>query len=200
MSKAIGGRRCKATLPTGERCRNQAVNGSVEQLCTWHLRPESRGPGGNNAVHGFFAKSDTKRLAGVTRKSPVEFIRQGGLDVKPKSEIQVREREMDLHPLLPGDVGADTAIAGLVHKMEIIDKLIFQARERGLDVVRLLELYTLSSSRLSKLLRDRQALDSEETDLDQLIDAALDYAEEEMALGAKGDLGTKGALSTGGEE
>ena len=181
MSKAIGGRRCKATLPTGRRCRKQAVNGTVEQLCIWHLRPESRGPAGNNAVHGFFAKGNPKRLAGVTRMSPVEFIRQGGLEVKPKSDITVRERETDLHPPAPGDVGSDTAIAGLVHKMEIIDKLIFQASERGLDVVRLLDLYTLSSSRLSKLLRDRQALHSEDTDLDQLIDAALDYAEEQTA-------------------
>ena len=178
MPKWISGRRCKARLPTGERCRKQAVNGAKEQLCTWHLRPESRGPGGNRFRHGFFAKGDMGRLAGVTRGSPVEFIRKGGLEVKPKSDIQVRERETDLHPLAPGDVGANTAIAGLVQKMEIMHELIFQASERGLDVVRLLDLYTLGSSRLSKLLRDRQALDSEETDLDQLIDAALDYAEE----------------------
>ncbi len=181
MSKGISGRRCKARLPTGERCRKQAVNGRVEQLCIWHLRPESRGPAGNCFRHGFYAKGDMGRLAGVTRGSPVEFIRKGGLEVMSKSDIKVRAREMDLHPLCPGDVGADTAIACLVHKMEIMHELIFQASERGLDVVRLLDLYTLGSSRLSKMLRDRQALDSEDTDLDQLIDAALDYAEEQTA-------------------
>jgi hypothetical protein len=61
--------------------------------------------------------------------------------------------------------------------MEIIDKLIFQASRRGLDIVRLLELYTLASSRLARMLRDRQALDAEDTDLERLIDAALDYVE-----------------------
>ena len=95
----------------------------------------------------------------------------------PPANIEVRERQMDLHPPEPKEVDADTAIAGLVHKMEIIDKLIFEASERGLDVVRLLEIYTMASSRLAKMLRDRQALEAEDSDLERLIDAALDYAE-----------------------
>jgi len=70
-------------------------------------------------------------------------------------DMQVCERETDLHPLVPRDVAAGTAIATLVHKMEFIDKLIFRASERDLDVARLLQPYTLSSSSLANELRDR---------------------------------------------
>lgn len=177
MLSSVSGRRCQARLPGGERCRNMAVNGRVEALCGWHANPENRGPSGNGVKHGFYVKGETDRLDWVGREPPVDVVRLGGLEAMPESDIKVREREMDLHPPEPKRVDADTAIAGLVHKMEIIDKLIFQASERGLDVVRLLELYTLASSRLARMLRDRQALESEDSDLERLIDAALEYAE-----------------------
>ena len=177
MRSRASGRRCQARLPNGERCRNMAVNGRVEALCVWHAHPESKGPPGNRVKHGFYVKGETDRLDWVGREPPVDVVRLGGLEAMSESEIKVRKREMDLHPPAPKEVDADTAIAGLVHKMEIIDKLIFEASARGLDVVRLLELYTLASSRLARMLRDRQALESEDSDLERLIDAALDYAE-----------------------
>jgi hypothetical protein len=154
-----------------------AVNGSADLLCSWHADPENRGSSGNNVKHGFHARGSTDRLAWVGRESPAEVVRLGGLEAMPGSDIKVRQRGIDLHPPAPEKVDADIAIAGLVHKMEIIDKLLFQASQRGLDVVRLLELYTLASSRLAKMLRHRQALQSEDTDLEHLMEAALAYAE-----------------------
>jgi hypothetical protein len=154
-----------------------AVNGRAEALCVWHAQPESKGPPGNSVKHGFYVKGETDRLDWVGREAPSDVVQLGGLRAMPPASIEVRERQMDLHPPEPKEVDADTAIAGLVHKMEIIDKLIFQASERGLDVVRLLEIYTMASSRLAKMLRDRQALEAEDSDLERLIDAALDYAE-----------------------
>ena len=154
-----------------------AVNGRAEALCVWHAHPESKGPPGNCVKHGFYVKGETDRLDWVGREAPSDVVQLGGLRAMPPANIEVRERQMDLHPPEPKEVDADTAIAGLVHKMEIIDKLIFEASERGLDVVRLLEIYTLASSRLAKMLRDRQALEAEDSDLERLIDAALDYAE-----------------------
>jgi hypothetical protein len=98
------------------------MNGRAEALCIWHAEPEKRGVPANRVKHGFYAKGETERLAWVGREAPADFVQLGGLITMPESDIDVREREMDLHPLAPREVDADVAIAGLVHKMEIIDQ------------------------------------------------------------------------------
>jgi hypothetical protein len=177
MSRRISGRRCEARLPNGRRCRGAAMNGTAEALCAPHANLAPHPRRGGRAKHGFFATGGAKQLAWVGREAPADVVRMGGLEAMAEPDIKVRPREIDLHPLAPGEVDVDTAIAGLTHKMEIIDQLIFEARARDLDVVRLLELYTLATSRLARMVRDRLATTTGDTDLDRLIASALDYAQ-----------------------
>jgi len=63
----------------------------------------------------------------------------------------------------PTGVTIDEAIAGLVDKMTRLDEIIATAKN-GEYVIRLFELYTQASSRLSRMLRDRRALSGEAAD------------------------------------
>jgi hypothetical protein len=151
------GRQCTARRKDGERCRQLAVSGSPQQLCAYHAtgrlpHHESRG----NLQHGFYARDDQGKLEYLRRVSPAEFIRGRGLALQQDGPLEVREREMDLHPLDPGQTDTNVAIAGLLHKMEILDALIFRAKEHGLEITTLLALYLQASTRLGHLLRQRQ--------------------------------------------
>jgi hypothetical protein len=64
----------------------------------------------------------------------------------------------------PSQVTIDDAIAGLVDKMTRLDEIIARTEGNGEYLVRLFELYTQASSRLSRLLRDRRALSGEAAD------------------------------------
>ena len=63
----------------------------------------------------------------------------------------------------PTEITIDQAIAGLVDKMTRLDQIIVEAHN-GEYILRLFELYTQASSRLSRMLRDRRALSGEAAD------------------------------------
>jgi hypothetical protein len=140
------------------------VNGSKEQLCAYHANerlPRSRSR--RNLRHGFYTKDDRDELEYLRRVAPADFVRGRGLAAQ-KNPLGVREREIDLHPVDPDQSDVNVAIAGVLHKMEILDALIFRAKEHGLDITTLLGLYLRGSSRLGQLLRDRYEMSREDSD------------------------------------
>ncbi len=159
-SLSRGGRRCVAMLADGTRCTKRAVNGSEAQLCRSHSGGKREGRKGAPR-HGFYAGEGNEGFEYLMRVSPEEYVRQGGVGVGAGNSLGIRERAVDLHPLDPGDAAMDVAIAGLTHKMEILDALIFRAKEQELDVVQLLSLYVGASTRLGRLVRDREELAKE---------------------------------------
>jgi uncharacterized protein YjcR len=87
----------------------------------------------------------------------------------------------------PDAVTIEQAIAGLVDKMTRIDGLIEAATANGSQphdrVIRLFEIYTKASSRLSRLLRDKRDLSGEADDsINEAIAAALDELSEEWGI------------------
>ena len=149
------GRQCTARRKDGQRCRQLAVAGSPDQLCAYHAgarlpREESK----RNLQHGFHARDDGGRLEYLRRVSPADFVRGRGLALQ-EGPLGVREREIDLHPVDPEQSDINVAIAGLLHKMEILDALIFRAREHDLEITALLALYLQATTRLGHLLRER---------------------------------------------
>jgi hypothetical protein len=175
------GRRCTAQRKDGSRCRQLAISGSPDQLCAYHAGaslPSDRSR--RNLQHGFHARDDGGRLEYLRRVSPAEFVRGRGLALQERP-LGVREREIDLHPIDPEQSDANTAIAGLLHKMEILDALIFRAREHGLDITTLLALYLQASTRLGHLLRERYEMSSAAgDDLLRLLERANAELEKEQ--------------------
>ncbi len=131
-SSGRGRRRCVAILANGTRRTQTEMNGSDEQLCRSHTGTRNASRKGAPR-HGFRAKEENEGFEYLRRVSPEEYVRQGGVGMGSGNSLGIRERSMDVHPLEPGDVGMDVAIAGLAHKMEILDALIFRARERELE-------------------------------------------------------------------
>jgi hypothetical protein len=156
------GQQCVAINADGQRCRRKALNGLDAPLCGGHAPGHRRGSQGR-LQHGYYAK-DKSPLEYLRRVRPEDYVRGGGLALTEENPIGIREREMDLHPPQPEQADLDLAIAELLHKMEILDALIFRAKEHDLDIVRLLELYLPATTRLGKLIGERHALASNETD------------------------------------
>ena len=157
------GRQCSAVRADGRRCRRRALNGLEEPLCADHgpgRRPHAPG----YIRHGFYDKGQDPRLEYLRRVRPEDYIRAGGLALTKGTPIGIRERKPDLHPPQPDQVDGNVAIAALVYKMEILDALIFRAREHGLDIVNLLSLYLVATTRLATLIRKRHAMSSSEND------------------------------------
>jgi hypothetical protein len=100
--------------------------------------------------------------------------------MRPTEEnpLGIREREMDLHPVDPAQADVDVAIAGLLHKMEILDALIFRAKEHGLDITTLISLYLKATGRLGRLLMERHEMEIDRDDdlllLLEMANAQLD--------------------------
>jgi len=157
------GRQCSAVLANGRRCRQKALNGLDKPLCSRHT--PGRKPHAHGYVrHGFYDKGQDPRLEYLRRVRPEDYIQAGGLALTKGTPISIRERELDLHPPQPEQMDVNVAIAALVHKMEILDALIFRAREHGLDIANLLSLYLVSTARLGTLIRERHAMSSNEND------------------------------------
>jgi hypothetical protein len=171
------GRQCSAIRADGQRCRQKAVNGLEEPLCPVHASKPKGNPTGN-PQHGFYSRGDVPGLEYLRRVAPDDFVRSGGLAVAKGEPLGIREREMELHPLEPERTDIDVAIAALVHKMEILDALIFRSKEHGLDLVTLLSLYLTATTRLGNLIRQRQAMSSNESeDLMRLLEEANEMLE-----------------------
>jgi hypothetical protein len=151
------GHQCTATRADGQRCRSRACNGRDVPLCSDHTPGRRANPGGP-IRHGFLAQGRDPRLEYLRRVRPEDYIRSGGLALAQQSPIGIRQREMDLHPLQPDQVDINVAIADLVHKMEILDALIFRAREYDLDIGYPLSLYLPATTRLGQLIAERHAL------------------------------------------
>jgi hypothetical protein len=174
------GRQCTALRKDGNRCRQKAVNGTTQQLCVYHAgqglpRENSR----TNLKHGYYARDDKGKLDYLRRVPPAEFVRGRGLGLQ-QDPLGVRQREIDLHPVDPEQGDVNTAIAGLLHKMEILDALIFRAKEHDLDIVHLLAIYLQASTRFGNLLRERYEMArAEDDDLLRLLERANAELEKE---------------------
>jgi hypothetical protein len=166
------GRPCTALRSDGSPCRHKAINGLPEQLCSVHAgltgkRRQAR------YRHGFYAQEDAEQLEYLRRVRPEAFVRQGGLALEEGQPLGIRDRDRDLHPVDPAMADLDVAIAGLLHKMEILDALIFRAKEHGLEIMTLLALYLGASSKLGRLIVERDQLSNEENhDLLALLERA----------------------------
>lgn len=109
----------------------------------------------------------------LRRVQPEEYVERGGLALLEERPLGIRDRERDLHPPDPEEADVDLAIAALLHKMEILDALIFHAREHGLEITTLIGLYLRACSQLGGLIGDRHALESQENgDLMRLLERA----------------------------
>ena len=165
----------------GERCRRKAINGLEEPLCPVHASEQKDNTSGNPR-HGFYSQGEVPAFEYLRRVRPDDFVRGGGLVSTKEKSLDIREREMDLHPLEPERTDIDVAIAALVHKMEILDALIFQAKEHGLDITTLLSLYLIATTRLGNLIVERHEMSSNEgDDLMRL----LEWANEMLDSGAR---------------
>lgn len=129
--------KCTAHTRSGRSCRAWAVQGSDPPRCAAHR--------------------DIQR--------PV--TPEAGTNCEPE---QV-SAEPDFYPRDPTEVTIDGAIAGLADKMRRLDAIIAgYDKVQGSDwppdsvLIRLFGLYTLASSRLSRLLRDRRALSGQAAD------------------------------------
>jgi hypothetical protein len=167
------GRQCTARRKDGSRCRQLAVNGSSERLCVYHTDQRLASEKSRRRLrHGYYAKDDKGKLDYLRRLPPAEIVRSGGLGTRDNA-LGVREREIDLHPVDPEQGDVNTAIAGLLHKMEILDALIFRAKEHDLDIVHLLAIYLQASTRFGHLLRERYEMSrGEDDDLLRLLERA----------------------------
>ena len=138
--------RCSAKTASGHPCRAWAVHDTDPPLCSAHgggKRPVGAPQGNRNAEkHGWYSQQ---------RPSP---------DASPDSNPSASS---GFYSSDPTDVTIDEAIAGLVDKMTRLDEIIVTAKN-GEYVIRLFELYTQASSRLSRMLRDRRALSGEAAD------------------------------------
>ena len=175
------GRQCSAVRADGERCRQKAVNGLEELLCPVHVS-EHKGNTSGNPRHGFYSQGEVSGFECLRRVGPDDFVRGGGLVSAREKPLEIREREMDLHSLEPERTDIGVAIAALVHKMEILDALIFRAKEHSLDITTLLSLCLAATTRLGNLIWERHAMSSNEgDDLMRLLQRAnemLDSGEE----------------------
>ncbi len=157
------GRPCTARRRDGSPCRHKAVNGQPEQLCSIHARLMDRGAKGR-LRHGYYARGSLEHFDYLRRVRPAAFVRRGGLAAGQRPPLNIRERDIDLHPLDPSLADINVTIAGLLQKMEILDALIFRAKEDGLDILTLLGLYLHASSRLGRLIVQRHEMSSQEND------------------------------------
>ena len=181
------GRRCSAVRADGKRCRQKAINGLEVPLCPVHAF-EHKGNTGGSPRHGFYSKGEPSGFEYLRRVRPDDFVRGGGLASIEGAPLEIREREMDVYPLEPERTDIDVAIAALVHKMEILDALIFRAEEHGLDIVTLLGLYLAATTRLGHLIRERHEMSNREGD--DLL-GLLERANELLERG-EGDSGSFG--------
>jgi hypothetical protein len=123
--------------------------------------------------HGYYARGNLDHFEYLRRESPETVVRQGGLGIGRRNPPGIRHRDRDLHPVDPAMADVDLAIAGLLHKMEILDALIFRAGEHGLDITTLLALYLRGCSRLGRLIVERDELSGNENhDLLALLERA----------------------------
>ncbi len=109
----------------GKPCTQRSINGLDEPLCATHAHPKK---GGRRPKHGFYSETNLDQLEYLRRVRPEDWVQGGGLAPAEERTLQIREREMDLHPPDPALADIDVAIAALLHKMEILDALIFRAK------------------------------------------------------------------------
>jgi hypothetical protein len=157
------GRPCTATRLDGSPCRHKAINGLPEQLCSIHAQLMDRGAKGR-LRHGYYARGNLDHFEYLRRVSPADFVQQGGLAAGLRRPLRIRRRDRDLQPLDPALADIDLSIAELLHKMEILDALIFRARQDGLDILKLLDLYLQAASRLARLIIRRDRISGQEND------------------------------------
>ena len=158
--------RCTAEAARGRPCRAWAVPGSEPPRWRAHggshrpvdALPDTQGGGSQAARHAEPAAAPP-----------------GAPDVRRQS----------FYGRDPAAVTVDDAIAGLVDKMQRLDELIAALPGDGESLIRLLEVYTQASSRLSRLLRDRRALSGDAADG---IAGAIGQALDELATELKTDL------------
>jgi|GEM_PF-2500725 len=153
------GRKCSAVRSDGRPCTQRSINGLDEPLCATHAHPKK---GGRRPKHGFYSESNLDQLEYLRRVRVEDWVQGGGLAPAEERSLQIREREMDLHPPDPALADIDVAIAALLHKMEILDALIFRAKEHELDITVLLALYLRATTRLGHLIVEREAMASSE--------------------------------------
>ncbi len=160
-------------LSNGTRCRQRALNGLIEPLCHVHARVK-KGTTKCSPRHGFYSQdSNLEHFEYLRRVRPEDWVQGGGLAPAKEGALQIREREMDLHPPDSKEADTDVAIAALLHKMEILDALIFRAEEHGLDITVLLSLYLQATSKLGRLVLERhEVAANEHGDLLALLERA----------------------------
>jgi len=160
-------RRCSRTTQAGRPCRGWAVQGTDPPLCGPH--------GGTTSPVGPPEGNKNAQSHGVYRRS----------------------RPGDSTPRPPDNVDIDVRIADLNQRIEQLSSYIDAAivdphqgtigqGEGSLDVdqyTRLLSLHGQLTSRLGRLLRDKQQISPEETNLfQQAINLALDQASDILGV------------------
>jgi hypothetical protein len=155
------GRRCTAIRADGRRCRGKAMNDLAAPLCSFHA-PDQGCVTRGVLKHGFYAQQNLAHLEYLRRIRPESYVEGGGLALGEGRPVGIRQRRADLHPPQPEPATTGAAIAALLHKMEILDALIFRAEEHGLEVTKLLALYLQAISRLAGLVRDRDEMAGQE--------------------------------------
>jgi hypothetical protein len=97
----------------------------------------------------------------------------GYSETAARTEVEAGEDVEGFYATDPADVDIDQAIAGLIDKMRRLDRMIADANGEmwegaaqvpSAHIVRLVELYAQASSRLARMLRDRQRLADESGD------------------------------------
>jgi hypothetical protein len=160
-------RPCTQKTVEGRACAGVAVRGTDPPRCMVHKSSEAprRRP---RIKHGFYARQSRVK-AGVDAG---EFVRRGGLQAQAHNGCE-------RHPSDPRRVSTDTAIANLVDKMKVMDALIQKGEQGGPDLVRLLELYSVAASRLSRMVRDRHYIEGQQ--LDERLELGLAEALDELS-------------------
>ena len=149
----LRGRRCSALRADGRPCTQRALNGSEPPLCTAHAQPQRKG---RRPKHGYYAEGSLEQLEYLLRVRPEDWVQGGGVGAARGQSLPIRERERDLHPTDDEEADLSLAIAALLHKMEILDALIFRAKEHDLDLTVLLSLYLAATDKLARRVIERE--------------------------------------------
>ena len=169
-------RLCLSPTAKGRPCRAWAVRGSDPPRCAAH----------GGAAHGGAAHRGAAHRGAAPRSNAAGDVGQGGTRGQREEDGAQQEHSpgegSGFYSDDPADVTVDEAIAGLVDKMQRLDRAIDAyesdmmagGRTNG-HLVKLFALYAQGSSRLTNMLRARRALSGTASDgIARAIAHALD--------------------------
>ena len=194
--------RCTATTRSGRPCRGWAIQGTDPPRCAAHRSRRPPGDGGctgsaerppgspKGEAHGVEARTGGSDVQRHGYDTPA-----GGCDTRPDDRHDARSGAddtrrsgCDTHP--PTGVDIDTRIADLNRRIEQLSRYIDEVQigppPDGIDVdqyARLLSLHGQLTSRIGRLLRDKQTIAPEDDSwLQACFNDALDQASQILGV------------------